>query len=105
MSNKVTVFGAGSVVFSLGLVKDLCLTKELSGSHMCFMDINEESLDVIYNLGKRYAGDFLRQLKSIDMDGIRSKMEILLQADLDIKSSGFDPALLFETAVVRLCLG
>ncbi|MDA0708619.1 MAG: alpha-glucosidase/alpha-galactosidase [bacterium] len=58
MANKVTVFGAGSVVFSLGLVKDLCLTKELSGSHMCFMDINEESLDVIYNLGKRYAEDF-----------------------------------------------
>ena len=57
MSNKVTVFGAGSVVFSLGLVKDLCLTKELSGSHMCFTDINEESLDVIYNLGKRYAQD------------------------------------------------
>jgi alpha-galactosidase len=57
MSNKVTVFGAGSVVFALGLVKDLCLTKELSGSHMCFMDINEESLDVIYNLGKRYAED------------------------------------------------
>jgi alpha-galactosidase len=58
MSNKVTVFGAGGVVFSLGLVKDLCLTKELSGSHVCFMDINEESLDVIYNLGKRYAEDF-----------------------------------------------
>jgi alpha-galactosidase len=57
MSNKVTVIGAGSVVFALGLVKDLCLTKELSGSHMCFMDINEESLDVIYNLGKRYAED------------------------------------------------
>jgi len=58
MSNKVTVFGAGGAVFSLGLVKDLCLTKELSGSHMCFMDINEESLDVIYNLAKRYAEDF-----------------------------------------------
>ena len=57
MSNKVTVFGAGGVVFSLGLVKDLCLTKELSDSHICFMDINEESLDVIYNLGKRYAED------------------------------------------------
>ncbi len=62
MSNKVTVFGAGSVVFSLGLVKDLCLTKQLSGSHMCFMDIDEESLDVIYHLGKRYAEDFGAQL-------------------------------------------
>ena len=34
MDNKVTIFGAGSVVFSLGLVKDLCLTKELNGSHV-----------------------------------------------------------------------
>jgi alpha-galactosidase len=57
MDNKVTIFGAGSVVFSLGLVKDLCLTKELNGSHVCFMDINEEVLDVIYALGKRYAED------------------------------------------------
>ncbi len=59
MSNKVTVFGAGSVVFSLGLVKDLCLTRELNDSHICFMDINPESLDVIYNLGKRYGEDFV----------------------------------------------
>ena len=57
MANKVTIFGAGSVVFSLGLVKDLCLTKELDGSHVCFMDINEEVLDVIYELGRRYAED------------------------------------------------
>ena len=57
MANKVTIFGAGSVVFSLGLVKDLCLTKELNGSHICFMDINEEVLDVIYELGRRYAED------------------------------------------------
>ena len=57
MANKVTIFGAGSVVFSLGLVKDLCLTKALNGSHVCFMDINEEVLDVIYALGRRYAED------------------------------------------------
>ena len=57
MDNKVTIFGAGSVVFSLGLVKDLCLTKELNGALVCFMDINDEVLDVIYALGRRYAED------------------------------------------------
>ena len=57
MTNKVTIFGAGSVVFSLGLVKDLCLTKQLDKSHVCFMDISEDALDVIYNLGRRYAED------------------------------------------------
>ncbi|MFC1716245.1 alpha-glucosidase/alpha-galactosidase [Candidatus Poribacteria bacterium] len=57
MSIKVTVIGAGSVVFSLGLVKDLCLTEGLKGSEVCFMDINEERLDIIHKLGVRYAED------------------------------------------------
>ena len=63
MSIKVTIIGAGSVVFSLGLVKDLCLTEGLKGSEVCFMDINEESLDVIYRLGVRYAEDLGSDLK------------------------------------------
>jgi len=57
MSIKVTIIGAGSVVFSLGLVKDLCLTESLKGCKVCFMDINEERLDIIYKLGMRYAED------------------------------------------------
>lgn len=57
MPIKVTIIGAGSVVFSLGLVKDLCLTEGLQGSKVCFMDINEQSLDIIYRLGIRYAED------------------------------------------------
>ena len=56
-SVKVTVIGAGGVVFSLGLVKDLCLTEGFAGSHVTFMDINEERLNVIYNLALRYAED------------------------------------------------
>ena len=62
MPIKVTIFGAGGVVFSLGLVKDMCLTEGLKGSEVCFMDINEERLDVIYNLGKRYAEDLGAEL-------------------------------------------
>ena len=38
---KVTVIGAGSVQFSLGVVKDLCLTENLAGSHVTLMDIDE----------------------------------------------------------------
>ncbi len=63
MPVKVTVFGAGSVVFSLGIVKDMCLTKGLHGSTVCFMDINEESVNVIYELGRRYAEDLSADLK------------------------------------------
>lgn len=56
-------------------------------------------------ISKRYARDFFRQLDSLDLDGIGSKMETLLKADLDIKSSRFDQALIFEAAIVKLCLG
>ena len=63
MPIKVTVFGAGSVVFSLGLVKDMCLTKGLHGSEVCFMDIHEESLDVVHKLALRYAEDLGADLK------------------------------------------
>jgi alpha-galactosidase len=56
-SVKVTIIGAGSAEFSLGLVKDICLTESLAGSQVCFMDINEERLDIIYRLAVRYAQD------------------------------------------------
>src|SRR5512137_512824 len=62
-SVKVTIIGAGSVVFSLGLVKDLCLTKGLAGSEVHFMDINEERLDIVYRLGQRYAEDLGADLR------------------------------------------
>jgi len=57
MPTQITIIGAGSVVFSLGLVKDLCLTKGLRGSKVCFMDIDEERLDIVYRLAIRYAED------------------------------------------------
>jgi len=62
-SARVTIIGAGSVVFSLGLVRDMCLTKGLTGSQVCFMDINEERLDIVYQLAIRYAQDLGSDLK------------------------------------------
>jgi alpha-galactosidase len=54
---KVTVIGAGSATFSLGLVKDLCLTENLSGSLISFMDIDTERLPTIHKLAQRYASE------------------------------------------------
>ncbi len=54
---KISVIGAGSAQFSLGLVKDLCLTESLAGSQVCFMDINPERLEMIHQLAARYAGE------------------------------------------------
>ncbi len=52
---RVGVIGAGSAQFSLGIVKDLCLTEGLAGSHVVFMDIDEERLDTVFKLATRYA--------------------------------------------------
>lgn len=84
MPIKVTVIGAGSVVFSLGLVKDLCLTEGLKGSKVCFMDINEESLDVVYRLGIRYAEDLSSDLK---FEKTLNRKESLKDADFVINTA------------------
>ncbi len=60
---RVSVIGAGSAQFSLGLVKDLCLTESLAGSQVCFMDINQERLEMIYKLAARYAGELGADLR------------------------------------------
>jgi len=62
-SVKVSVIGAGSAQFSLGLVKDLCLTEHLSGSIVSFMDINKERLAMIYKLATRYADELGADLR------------------------------------------
>jgi len=62
-SVNVTIIGAGSVVFSLHLVKGMCLTEGLRGSTVTFMDINDERLDKIYRLATRYAEDVSADIK------------------------------------------
>lgn len=60
---KIAVVGAGSATFSLGLVKDLCLTPNLAGSMVHFMDIDAERLDMITKLATRYSQEIGRDLK------------------------------------------
>ncbi len=54
---KIGVIGAGSAVFSLGLVKDLCLTENLAGSEVCFMDVDPERLEIVHRLAVRFADE------------------------------------------------
>jgi alpha-galactosidase len=42
MNIKISLVGAGSGAFSLSLVRDLCLTPNLSGSTINFMDIDPQ---------------------------------------------------------------
>ena len=52
---RLSVIGAGSAVFSLGIVRDVCLTPNLHGSVVSFMDIDPERLEVVHHVATRYA--------------------------------------------------
>ncbi|MCE2467917.1 MAG: hypothetical protein J4G06_07820 [Caldilineaceae bacterium] len=54
---RISVIGAGSAQFSLGLVKDICLTESLNGSQISFMDIDGDRLEMIHRLASRYANE------------------------------------------------
>lgn len=55
-------------------------------------------------ISKRYADDFFGQLAALDLGKVRLRMQILLEADLDLKRTKYDPALVLEFAVIRMCL-
>jgi len=81
---KVSVIGAGSAQFSLGLVKDICLTESLAGSHISFMDIDEDRLDMIHKLGMRYS----RQLgASLTFDKTTDREASLQGADFVVNTA------------------
>jgi alpha-galactosidase len=79
MSVKISIVGAGSAVFSLGLVRDICLTPNLEGSTISFMDINEERLNTVYTLCKRYAEEL----------GVKLNLEKTLDLRESLRETGF----------------
>jgi len=69
-SIKLSIIGAGSAIFSLKLVGDLCKTKGLSESYISLMDIDEKRLNSVHVLAERYAaalGANLKFEKTTDM--------------------------------------
>ena len=44
---QVTLIGAGSATFSAGIVRDLCVTPGLHGSHVVLMDIDAQRLAMV----------------------------------------------------------
>jgi len=86
VDTKISIIGAGSATFSLALVKDLCLTPNLEGSTVSFMDINKERLDAVYSLCKRYADEM--------------KIKLRLEKTLDRRESLGDADFVINTALV-----
>ena len=69
MPIKISIIGAGSAGFSLQMIRDICLTANLDGSTVSFMDIDPARLDAAYVLCQRYAAELgvhLNLEKTID---------------------------------------
>jgi alpha-galactosidase len=60
---KISIIGAGSGQFSMGIVRDLCLTPGLWGSMVSFMDINPDRLNAIYNVATRYTTELKADIR------------------------------------------
>jgi alpha-galactosidase len=82
---RITVIGAGSATFSLGLVKDICLTENLAGSQICFMDIDATRLELIHKLAERYVAELGGRLT---FQSTTSRQEALRDADFIINTAG-----------------
>jgi alpha-galactosidase len=82
---KITVIGAGSATFSIGLVKDLCLTENLAGSQVTFMDIDEERLELIHNLAERYVAELGGSLTFEKSTDLRAALQ---DSDFVINTAG-----------------
>ncbi len=55
MNTKISLIGAGSAQFSLNLIIDLCVTPNLAGAEVSFMDVDESRLATAVKLCQRYA--------------------------------------------------
>ena len=81
---KLGIIGAGSAVFSLGLVRDLCATEEFYGSTVSLMDIDEGRLDSIHKLATRYVDELKIDLK---FEKTLSREAALKEADFVINTA------------------
>ena len=78
MGVKISIIGAGSAVFSINLIKDICINKNFDGSTVVLMDINERRLVGIYNLCKRYIAE---QSINLQIEKTMDREEALTDAD------------------------
>jgi len=51
---RLGIIGAGSAEFSVGMVKDLCLTPGLAGSSVVLMDVDAERAGTMHRFAQRY---------------------------------------------------
>lgn len=99
MSKKICIIGAGSAIFSLNLIKDICVNKHFKNSTVSLMDIDKERLDAIYGLCTRYTEEMnagITVIKTMDrreaMQGADFVINVALDYGHDRFKQGIDVA-------------
>ncbi|MDD3334422.1 MAG: hypothetical protein PHI98_02785 [Eubacteriales bacterium] len=59
---KIAIIGAGSAQFSGGIIRDLCVTPNLYGTKLTLMDVDEQRLHFITEMGKKLAKELNGEL-------------------------------------------
>lgn len=80
------------------------LKRILKAKAMLAGGASETRTGAALKIGSRYRREFFRQVKATDIGRIKSRMAILLEADANIKRAKYDPGLVLEFTVIRLCL-
>jgi len=57
MTHKITIVGAGSLVFTPHILADIAMSKDLKGVHVCLMDVDEKRLDPMAKLSDRIVAE------------------------------------------------
>jgi alpha-galactosidase len=84
MPVKITLIGAGSAIFSLNLVRDLCLCEGLRESTVCLMDTDPARLESIHSLCTRYSAELGAALR---IEKTADRREALKGADFVINTA------------------
>jgi len=88
---NISIIGAGSVVFSMSFIRDLCVSESLWGSKITLMDISNDRLKIVYNLAVRYMKETKANLK---IEATTSRKDALEDADFvicTVKVGGYHP--------------
>lgn len=83
---KISIIGAGSAVFSMNLIKDICVNEHFKHCTVSLMDINEDRLNAIYGLCKRYTEEMGGEIvveKTMDRRESMKDADFVLNVALD----------------------
>jgi len=80
------------------------LKRMFKGKELVLKGVSEYETALAIGVRKTDMEMFFTQLACFDMKDIVARITLLLEADLDIKRTRYDPGLILEFAVIRLCL-